>query len=171
MAAVDLLDIINEDDEVIGQDTHAGAHAKGLLHRYIHIILQDTQGRIICQQRTADMRYPLTFDASVGEHVDAGETYWDAALRGLGEEMGIPQGIVELTDLGRIENRINPAVENMLGRLYVGVYGGPVTIQETEIARVEYFQPAELRAMMERYPYLICDNFKSAIELFMKERA
>lgn len=167
----DLIDIVNEADEVVGQASVHEAHREGLLHRYVHVMLVDGQGRIVCQQRCKGMRNgPLTFDASVGEHVELGESYEDAAYRGLEEELSITERI-PLTDVGVIRNNQNLAVENMIGRLFVGNYDGPLQYQESEVERLEMMTLDELNHVAERFPYMICSNFVTSIQLFNKIKA
>jgi isopentenyl-diphosphate delta-isomerase type 1 len=96
----ELLDVVNDDDVVISQEMRSVVHQLGLQHRGIHVFLGTSEGRLLVQQRgRLKETFPLAFDCSVSEHVKAGETYQQAAQRGLAEELGI-QG-----------TRINPLVK------------------------------------------------------------
>lgn len=160
----ELVDIVNNQDRVIGQAKMAEAHQKQLLHRYSHVIIVRSDDRLVIQKRHPEMKsYPGTFDASVGEHVSAGESYLQAAMRGLPEEIGIK---TEIEFIARIENRINPRVENMLGELFVGYHDGPYEPQESEIETLELLTLKELNSILENSPNLICDNFKPAIKAY-----
>lgn len=162
----EIIDVIDEQDKVIRQEKSSIIHRENLLHRYAHVIIIKSDNRIVVQQRHHNMKnYPNTFDASVGEHVSSGETYYDAAMRGLEEEIGIK---TQIKFLAKIENRIQPEIENMLGELFIGHYDGPYHPQDNEISRLEFMTISELSFILERYPYLICDNFKPAIEAYKK---
>jgi len=85
-------DVINEQDEVIGQAARSAVHARGLWHRGAHVLLFDNGGRLLVQKRSADrVASPSLLDCSVSEHVKAGESYPDAARRGLKEELGVKE--------------------------------------------------------------------------------
>lgn len=166
MAMLELVDVVDVEDRVLRQVAVDEAHRDGLLHRFVQVLLTDRDGRLILQQRTPDLFYPLTFDGSVGEHVSAGESYAVAAVRGLREELGITVE-VELEDLGRIENHTVP--ENMIGRLLVGRYDGEVVFQESEIVRVERMTRDEAALFLARFPYLLCANLRASLGLYLEK--
>jgi isopentenyldiphosphate isomerase len=67
------LDIVDEDDNIIGQDTRENVHRKGLLHREIHVIIYNDENEILLQKRSMNKdTYPSLLDISVGGHVDLG---------------------------------------------------------------------------------------------------
>jgi isopentenyldiphosphate isomerase len=86
----ELLDIVDDDDRVTGQETRIVIHRRGLQHRGVHVFLVTPEGKILVQQRGRQRgTCPLSLDCSVSEHVKAGEGYTQAAARGLAEELGI----------------------------------------------------------------------------------
>jgi len=86
----ELLDIVDDNDLVTGQEMRAVVHQRGLQHRGIHIFLITPGGKLLVQQRGRQRgTSPLALDCSVSEHVKAGEGYPEAAARGLAEELGI----------------------------------------------------------------------------------
>lgn len=93
----ELLEIINEDDEVIGLESRKIIHQKGLLHREIHIWFMTPAREIIFQHRAKDKdTYPDKLDATVGGHVDPGMSYDETALKEGEEETGINLDPVKL---------------------------------------------------------------------------
>ncbi|MER5634250.1 NUDIX domain-containing protein [Streptomyces nitrosporeus] len=89
--ADEILDIVDENDEVVGQAPRGEATARGLRHRCVFIEARDPEGRIFVHRRTsAKAVFPSYYDMFVGGVVGAGETYGDAALREAGEELGVP---------------------------------------------------------------------------------
>ncbi|MER6239935.1 NUDIX domain-containing protein [Streptomyces clavifer] len=88
--ADEILDIVDENDEVVGQATRGEATARGLRHRCVFIEARDAGGRIFVHRRTADkLVFPSHYDMFVGGVVGAGESYDDAALREAEEELGV----------------------------------------------------------------------------------
>jgi isopentenyl-diphosphate delta-isomerase type 1 len=86
----ELLDIVDDEDRVTGEETRVIIHQRGLQHRGVHVFLVTPEGKLLVQQRSRQRdTYPLALDCSVSEHVKAGEGYPEAAARGLAEELGI----------------------------------------------------------------------------------
>src|SRR5438477_9406801 len=88
--AEEWFDVVNDRDEVVGRPTRREVHARGLLHRAVHVLVFDANGRIFLQKRSMkkDMS-PGLWDSSCSGHLDAGEDYDAAATRELGEEIGV----------------------------------------------------------------------------------
>lgn len=88
--ADELLDVVDDDDRVIGCAPRARVHRDGLLHRAVHIVVSNPQGELFVQQRawSKDCQ-PGRWDTSAAGHVDHGEAYDEAARRELGEELGL----------------------------------------------------------------------------------
>ncbi|MFD4528040.1 NUDIX hydrolase [Streptomyces sp. NPDC058470] len=89
-AADEILDIVDENDQVIGQSPRGEVYALGLRHRAVFIQARDAEGRIFVHRRTpTKLVFPSLYDMFVGGVVGAGETYEDAALREAEEELGV----------------------------------------------------------------------------------
>ncbi|GAB2815937.1 NUDIX domain-containing protein [Streptomyces daliensis] len=89
-SADELLDIVDEQDRVIGQAPRGEAMARRLRHRCSSVQVRDPRGRIFVHRRTpVKLVFPSTYDLVVGGVVGAGETYDEAALREAEEELGV----------------------------------------------------------------------------------
>ncbi len=89
-AADEILDIVDEQDRVVGQSPRGEAYAKGLRHRCVFIEARDAAGRLFVHRRTpTKLVFPSLYDMFVGGVVGAGETYDEAALREAEEELGV----------------------------------------------------------------------------------
>ncbi|MEU0246260.1 NUDIX domain-containing protein [Streptomyces sp. NPDC006235] len=88
--ADEILDIVDENDRVIGQSPRGEAYARGLRHRCVFIQARDAEGRIFVHRRTpTKLVFPSLYDMFVGGVVGAGEAYDTAALREAEEELGV----------------------------------------------------------------------------------
>ena len=86
----ELLDIVNEKDEVIGQEYRSEVYRKKLNFRAIHAFLVNSKKEVWIPRRSPGKKlFPLCLDASVGGHVSAGESYLQAFERELFEELNI----------------------------------------------------------------------------------
>lgn len=97
------LDIVDENDKVIGKDTRENIYTKGLEHnvRVVNIFVFNSEGKLLLPKKEKNAKFnPGRFDFSCGEHVVSGEDYYQAAKRGLKEELGIKD--VELAELGKL---------------------------------------------------------------------
>ena len=85
----ELLDIVDEHDVVIGQKFRSELYAqKKFYFRVINGFLINDQQQIWIPRRTKYKKlFPLCLDASVGGHVEAGESYQHAFERELKEEL------------------------------------------------------------------------------------
>ncbi|MDE1974972.1 MAG: NUDIX domain-containing protein [Patescibacteria group bacterium] len=129
MAKDDLLDIVDENDNIVGRDTRENVHAKGLLHREIHIWFITPDGKMIFQHRAKDKdTYPDKLDATVGGHVDLGMNYNDTAIKEMLEETGIhcdmknlyPLRLMHSTSIDADRNIINKTIRMQYGYIYRG---------------------------------------------------
>ena len=65
-------------------------HIDGDWHRTVQIFIINEQEQVLCNFRSAEKDvFPLFWDLSIGGHVSPGESYLNAALREVYEEVGI----------------------------------------------------------------------------------
>lgn len=86
----ELFDVVDAHDRVIGRAPRRHVHARGLLHRAIHVLLFDPTGRLFIQKRSATKdTFAGYYDSSASGHLDSGEDYDACAVRELREELGL----------------------------------------------------------------------------------
>ena len=88
--AEEYFDVVNQDDVVVGRATRREVHARGLLHRAVHVLVFNARGQVFLQKRsmlkdTAKGKW----DSSSSGHVDSGEEYDATAVREVREEIGL----------------------------------------------------------------------------------
>jgi isopentenyldiphosphate isomerase len=86
------LDIINDDNEVIGRELKSIVHQMGLKHRVSAILLFDLEGKYMLPT-ASDKKVEAggLFHSSAG-HIPSGETYLQAAQREMQEELSLTVG-------------------------------------------------------------------------------
>lgn len=168
--ADELLDIVNNEDIVIGQAMRSLVHQQGLQHRGVHVFLFNEQGEMLIQKRSADRaNSPSLLDCSVSEHVKAGENYLDAVVRGLREEMGV-EGI-ELSLHGKIQMEYGPN-DNEISEIYLGKLGNKeVRFDPEEIAEIKFMSLDEIQAGITNKKETYCGWFVELMKWYLGQEA
>jgi isopentenyl-diphosphate delta-isomerase len=131
-------------------------HALGLWHKSAHVFLFSPSGDIYLQLRAADKDlYPNLWDYSVGEHLQPGEDFHAAAVRGLQEELGIDN--VGVTAIGSVRSSSCDIPrfdlhDHELQQAFRGTYDGPIREDPVEVAEVRCLARAELSAWIDDSP-------------------
>ena len=100
----ELLDLVDENDHVIGRKRRGEVHAEKL-HNYraINLFIVNSRGELWIPKRTAHKQlYPLGLDFSCAGHVASGETYEQTLAREVQEELHIDISKHTLTYLGKL---------------------------------------------------------------------
>lgn len=155
--ALEVLDVVDMDDKVIGQATRREVHEKGLLHRAVHVFIFNSLGEIYIQRRSRlKDRYPLKLDSSAAGHVDSGETYEEAAGRELMEELGI---MADLAIILKVQPCPETDDESVV--LFEARSDQPPAPLPDEIYNGEFINPDKLSELMKSDP----DDFVPAFIL------
>lgn len=156
------MDIVNEYDEVIGQDTRKHIHDNHEIHRGVHVLVRNSKGDVLVQRRSLSKDYyPGYYDISVGAQVSSGESYEDAARREVAEELGcqvtslIPVAYYDAFSARQREKR----------RLYLLCSEGPFEINACEVQEIEFLALTDLVMLFERRPFT--EGCKKSIFLYI----
>lgn len=155
----EVFDVVNDRDEVIGQNTRAEVHRLGLMHRAVHVLVFNAKGEVFLQKRSMKKdRQPGLWDSSASGHLDAGEDYDACARRELGEEIGLETH----APLQRIFKF--PASEQT-DQEHVWVYRteseGPFTLHPDEIERGNWFNMQDLDQWLATRPQDFSPAFRA----------
>lgn len=158
----EIFDVVNERDEVVGQQPRSVVHRLGLMHRSVHVLVFNAAGLVFLQKRSLKKdRQPGVWDSSASGHVDSGEDYDACAMRELREEIGLqlnaaPKRLFKLAACAETDQE------------HVWVYRcqaeGPFRLDPDEIERGGWFAPEEVTRWMERRP----EDFASALMVIWK---
>ncbi|PDH29219.1 MAG: NUDIX hydrolase [Puniceicoccaceae bacterium MED-G30] len=86
----EVFDVVDAHDKVLHQESRTNIHRGGLRHRAVHVFVFNRQGHLFLQRRSLSKdSAPGKWVSSCSGHVDAGESYEAAAIRELGEEIGL----------------------------------------------------------------------------------
>ncbi len=144
-ANTEYLDVVDENNNVIGKETRANIHKQQLFHRAVHIIVLNSKGEMFIQKRShLKDSYPKHWDVSAAGHLNVGESYEDAAIRELEEELGVKG--VELSFVGDIKGC--PETDYEFIRIYKCIYDSEMNINPDEIIDGLFVRIAELKKIL-----------------------
>jgi isopentenyldiphosphate isomerase len=145
----EIFDVVNERDEVIGRAPRSEVHARGLLHRAVHVLIFNGRGEVFLQKRSMlKDREPGVWDSSCAGHVDSGEDYDTTVLRELREELGwqpaaAPNRVLYIEAC--------EATDNEFVRVYRCTGEGPFILHPQEVECGGWFSPEHVdRWIVER---------------------
>jgi isopentenyldiphosphate isomerase len=146
----EIFDVVNERDEVIGQETRNEVHRRGLMHRAVHILVFNSRGEVFLQKRSMKKdRQPGRWDSSSSGHVDSGEHYDQCALRELREEIGL---VLSATPKKLFKLPASDQTDQEHVWVYRTQAEGPFTLHPDEIERGDWFTPAALNQWIAERP-------------------
>ncbi|MEK7514351.1 MAG: NUDIX domain-containing protein [Patescibacteria group bacterium] len=153
---------IDENENDLSEVSVSKAHQEGLLHRISVIYLTNDKNQILIQKRS-DGR----LDHSAAGHVDAGESYLEAAKRELEEELGVSD--VTLTEIGDCSSKEAGGKIRHKFKIF-RCKTNPGKLDPDEVEEVFWADPSEVWNDMKRNnDKKYCAGFKSTLRLFLKE--
>ena len=143
----ELMDVVDENDNVIGKATREKIHNSQMWHRGIHILVFDSDGKLLLPFRSSRKdKFPNTYDCSVSEHVKAGEKFEEAAIRGIKEELNIK--CPKLKRLLKFRMKYGPN-DNMISVIYEYRHIGKINkVNKDEIEKIEFLSLNEVMEML-----------------------
>jgi isopentenyl-diphosphate delta-isomerase len=90
---MELFDLVDKNDNVIGVTNKPDAHSNKLAHRCVAVFVFNKTGELYVQVHKSSGG---KLDHTVGGHVSRGESYMEAAIREAEEEVNLNQPLTEL---------------------------------------------------------------------------
>jgi isopentenyl-diphosphate delta-isomerase type 1 len=159
---MEYFEIVNEKGDVIGKAPRSECHGNpALVHRAVHVLVFNKKGELLLQLRSRDKDIqPGKWDTSVGGHLGVGESYEQAALREMAEELGIePPELKYLYDYP-LRNEIES--ENI--RSFLAVHDGPFTHQASEIEEIRFWTLEEIGSTLGKGVFT--PNFETEFSMY-----
>ncbi len=157
---------LDSDDNVIDSSSKFTTHhGEGILHRAFSVLIFDSEGRLLVQQRSSDkITFPAVWANSCcshpldiyGENDDPIEGVKEAARRKLDQELGIPRTITndwKFNHIGRFEYKCrwdSDWVEHEIDHVLIVEADCEVDFNRNEIQSVDWLDNDSLIQMMER---------------------
>ncbi len=152
-------DVVDANDHVIDTRHRDEVHARDLSHRAVHILVFNQNGDLLLQKRSPwKDKNPGLWDSSTAGHVDAGETYEQAAHRELAEEIGITA--VELIPLFKLG--CGPDTGHEFLQIYRTTHEGPFVPCPKELEGTVFLPIPQIRDWLARSPTDFSPIFRMA---------
>lgn len=165
----EILDIVNEDDEVIGQVEREEARQRKLSTRRVFVLFYDSHGDVLLQRRSMQKKTsPGLLTTTVGGHVESGMTYDDTMVKETLEESGVAIDMAKISNLGKWYYN---SPDGMLWiNLYLYPFEGGVsklTIEPGEIDEFKSIAVTLLKRQLQETPELFSPILYSPAGLAM----
>ncbi|NAW51760.1 isopentenyl-diphosphate Delta-isomerase [Elizabethkingia argentiflava] len=153
--------LINPHDEVLGLMGKMQAHQNGLLHRAFSVFIFNADGKMLLQQRsTTKYHSPGKWTNACCSHPRENESYEQAALRRMEEELGIHCDLEEKFHFIYKAAVGEDLWEHELDYVFVGKYEGEYHLNPTEVESIRFLSLEELEKEISQTPEHFTEWFK-----------
>jgi len=149
---------VDENDNPIGAGPREEAWEKGIALRHAYIVLRDKDGNFLLQQRSQlKKKNPGRYTYAATGHVDEGESYDEAAVRELKEEVGIDANLTLIDKSSYMSDEVNAQV-------FIATYSGEIdhdaqlVLDPEEVSGTRWFTKAELDEAVSKTPESFSPN-------------
>lgn len=166
-----LLDVIDENNNVIGKELFSKIHEEHLLHRTtdVFVFKDDTFQELLLTKRSESVKAPGKLCVP-GGHLELGQTFMEGARMELQEEVfheqELPDSIV-LEELFRL--KISIPDENALAAVFRTVHPGPFNNQPLEVTDSFFMNVHEIKKDMKTDSDKYADFFIRFFEEYWKK--
>jgi isopentenyldiphosphate isomerase len=144
MEKPEILDIIDEIDNVIGQATREECHSNpNIMHRTVHFVVVDKENKkVLLTRRSIHKNHDGGKITFLGEHVLSGESYEQGLKRGVKEELGI-----DVSEYKMVADHIfSYQTEKELVRCFVAFYNGSdIHFDRDEIEDIQWVDIKDIK--------------------------
>ena len=162
----ELLDVVDDEDRVVGQARRGDIYAGRLRHRTTMIVVRDPDGRVLVHRRApTKLVLASMLDMMIGGVVGAGEGYEACAARELAEEVGVSGVPLRPVERFRYDGHIDADGGDAWRQwiaLYETTWDGPVVPQDSEISWWDWLPPDEVDARLAAEPSGWCPDSRAA---------
>ena len=159
----EVINLANEEDYPVDVAVRGEPIPEGRCPMIAGLFLFNSKGNIILQKVALSKKTdPRKWSYSAAGHVDAGETYEQAALRELSEEMGIQA--TEITFVGK-ECKLKDGKPRVFHHAFKVISDDPIAFDPSEVEEIQEFTIPELKQKIIDHSEQFKDIFA---KIFMK---
>ena len=157
--------LVNTDNEVLGYMEKMEAHEKGLLHRAFSIFLFNTKGEILLQKRAISKYHSGgLWTNTCCSHPRKNESFLDAAIRRLSEEMGMSCVLNEVFSFIYKAELDNNLTEHEYDQVLFGITDQIPVLNKAEAEDYKYIKPDQLKIDIQANPSQYTEWLKISFE-------
>lgn len=159
--------LVNNKDEEVGVMGKMEAHKNGILHQAISIIIFNTKGEMLLQQR-AEKKYHWAniWSNAVCTHPRKGESHKKAAERRLVEELGISTGLKEIFSfIYKAFDEESGLTEHEYDHVFIGKYDGLIPFNTDEVKTINWISIDDLTKDVNQNP----EKYSFWFKIILKE--
>jgi isopentenyl-diphosphate delta-isomerase len=162
--------LVDEQGNELGLMGKTEAHEKGILHKAISVLIYNSKGEMLIQQRAlTKYHWAGIWSNTCCSHPRAGETFADAAQRRLIEELGIDTPLKkEFYFIYRATDQKSGLTEHEYDWVFTGIFDDAFEYNTHEINAVKWISKDDLendmKANPDQYSFwfpIILDNMKN----------
>ena len=162
--------LIDSGDNPVGEIEKMEAHLKGSLHRALSVLIFNSKGEILLQQRAFSKYHtPGLWSNACCSHPRPGEDSLEAATRRLQEEMGFSAHLDKSFDFIYKAQFENGLIEHEFDHVFFGTFDGDPVINPEEANDFKWVKPVELIEDVRSLPEMYTVWFRIIMEK-MEER-
>jgi isopentenyl-diphosphate Delta-isomerase len=153
--------LVDERDNELGLMEKMEAHRAGALHRAFSVLLFNSKGELLLQQRAAGKYHSASlWSNTCCSHPKPAEEMAVAVKRRLMEEMGVdvqPQFVYKFLYKVSLDNNL---IEHELDHVYIGQFDGMPAINGAEVATWKFERISSIKEDMQKNPDAYTHWFK-----------
>ena len=168
----ELVVLVNEKDEVLGYKEKLEAHQQGILHRAISVIIFNSKGEMLIQQRSLKKyHWAGIWSNTCCSHPRKEETYQAAAERRLYEELGFRTPLTEAFHfIYKAFDAPSGLTEHEYDTVFTGIYNEQFQFNKDEIEAIEWISVADLEKDITANPDKYSFWFKIILDELRKKK-
>lgn len=161
--------VVNEQDEPVGATNLFDAYGRGLIHRLARVFVEDGQGNVLLQKRSAHVLAPDRWSDSAAGHVDAEESYENAARREMYEEIGVRADNLEQIAHYLSHDPYSDIVLHRFNAVFRVVlpHDTVFKVNPEEVSEVRWFPIAEARDLAVNHPDQVTDGLAKVLSEYL----
>ena len=158
------IDLVNEQDQVIGNTKRKNVLKRGENFRTVHVFVFNKRKELLLQKTSSKHpRSPLKWGSSVAGYLFAGEDYYSGAKRRLNQELGISDN--KLTKICKIPMKDNLSLKFIT--LFTCEIDDVVYPDQNLIDKVDFIPLEEIKKLIKTSPYKFTGTFIYLFEHFL----